>query len=731
MRTILSLFLIFIAFPLFSQITIEINPGHTRAISGHSELNRLKYFNISDRANNFENNASDKGGATYFLDERKISFGRDLGMVFTEKNWGNSLKQDFTRPGFADINYMINAFNPNEQGASFNFQQRFTPNLDIVNHDRRNGFPDWMAKYTTLQAEDDWIPQNIEASTEILSTLLKYKYTDFHRPAYYELVNEPHWSFWGDQHFANWHTDLAQKVRDEGINTLIGGPCLSVGYFYRNSYQDLSAITNFIDNTNFELDFYSYHIYDYYDWNESQNEFTGTISTGLPSLGVIDALANYTRINHGKPAKLVISEHGGYISQADEAAIVEDLGSQYFPGNGFEYELEKRSIINFIMVNSTITNTFTFMENPHIFLKTVPFILFETSGWNPAYYSSLMVPWNFTSTWNWAETKLIHYYQFFQNAQGRRVRMHCPDPDLQYSAFVSGDELNVLVNNMANKAEILNFDLPAQYNIDQIELTKLSRQNDFRPIMEEEVLSDLDGITIAGRGAIALKIKLTENVQEELYLNEISFFSNEVGVEFEGQKTFNIPMDDLGTVEYAYMRIGIHRPANANKTINVSLNGTTLTVPLEDSANRFTSNSGYASTKIIPFNPNLLDDQNQVVVSFLDGQEGGVGSVVIQAAIQDYFTDVKTSINPNKFTLFPNPSKNGFTIDLDQEVINKIDRILIYDNIGRLIDESIVDEGSSTIRWNMQNEAAVPPGVYYVFLKDKEGFYTTKQWVKQ
>jgi len=730
MRFVILLLLTFISNQMFSQnITMEINPGHTRAINGYSELNRLKYFNFYDRGTWFESKAANKGGDSYFLDERKISFGRDLGLVYSEKTWGNSLIEDSTRPGYADTTYMVNNLSPNNAGASTGFLQRFDPNLDIVNHDRHNAFPDWMNKYETSQSNGQWVPNNIEAASEITTKLLQHRYNNFYRPAYFELVNEPHWSFWGDQHFADWHKDLALSVREKGINTKVGGPCLSVAYFYRDNYQYLYNFTQFIDNTDFELDFYSYHIYDYYQWNENEHEFTGTISTGLPSLGGIDAVANYTRINYGEPAKLVISEHGGYVSQGDQDAIGEMLGSQYFPGTGFEYTMEKRSIMNFIMVNSAITNTMTFMENPHLFLKTVPFILFETAGWNPAYYSSLMIPWNFSDTNNWVESKLIHYFQFFQNVEGRRVRMHCTDPDLQYAAFIADDELNVLVNNMADKEEILDFALPTQYNVQEIALTRLSRQDDFRPDMAEEILTSLDNITIGGRGALALKIKLTEAVQEEKIFNEVSFYSNEVAEEFQGERTFTVPMDDVPAIEYAYMQIGINRPTNASKTINVTLNGTELTVPLEDSADRFTNDNSYASTKIIHLNPSLLTTNNEVVISFPDSQMGGIGSVVIRAAIEDYFVDVEMlPIAQKDFEIFPNPSQNDLNIELDETIANQIQNIFIYDSKGMLIDE-LEHDGSAKVFY--KSKTTLPAGIYHVILKDKNGYMTSKKWVKQ
>jgi hypothetical protein len=168
-------------------------------------------------------------------------------------------------------------------------------------------------------------------------------------------------------------------------STLIGGPCSSVGYYYRDEYQQLDNFISFIDNTNADLDFYSFHVYDYMGWNASKNDFTGRVSTGLPIAGVIDALGGYMRNTYNKDLKMVISEHGGYISSSTgEEVETASLANQYFPGNGFDWDMERRSIANHIMVSSAIANTMMFMDNPHVIEKSVPFILMESFGWDPS-----------------------------------------------------------------------------------------------------------------------------------------------------------------------------------------------------------------------------------------------------------------------------------------------------------------------------------------------------------
>ncbi|MEL7162629.1 MAG: hypothetical protein AAFN92_17865, partial [Bacteroidota bacterium] len=225
-------------------ITIKVYPEQTRAITGHTELNRSKYFSLADPGNNFENKVSPMvTGSDYFLDTLNLTFGRSLGLVWQEAIWGNTIREDANKSGFPDIAYMRNQADPNNNGSTGAFRERFGANLGVAYHDRHNAYPEWFNQYKTRQSGDEWIPSNIAASTMLTTNLLKYKYNDFFRPAFLELVNEPHWSFIGDQRFADWHVAMADSVRAAGVPTAIGGPCSSVGYYFRDQYQDLDNFT--------------------------------------------------------------------------------------------------------------------------------------------------------------------------------------------------------------------------------------------------------------------------------------------------------------------------------------------------------------------------------------------------------------------------------------------------------------------------------------------------------
>lgn len=72
-------------------------------------------------------------------------------------------------------------------------------------------------------------------------SVLKYKYTDFDRPKYFEPLNEPQWKFFVDEHMADWHLAVQEKVHALMPEVQVGGMCQSVSCFYRDNDQNFNG----------------------------------------------------------------------------------------------------------------------------------------------------------------------------------------------------------------------------------------------------------------------------------------------------------------------------------------------------------------------------------------------------------------------------------------------------------------------------------------------------------
>ncbi|WOO39306.1 beta-agarase [Rubellicoccus peritrichatus] len=617
-------------------VSITVDPHITREIQGISDLERKRYFAISDSGTNFDNKVKDPELYDYLVNELNISFGRSLGPVQSVTHWNKLVEEDPNRPGYANIEKLKADLAKRSTQPSERMRRDFGDNLNVATHGHQQAYPKFMGEHMSEEAKKahhaHHLPENIDAAVELAVAVFQNNYNDFSRPAYYEPVNEPHWSYAGDQQLADWHMQLNEAFDEQVPDVEVGGLCMSVSYMYDHNYRAWNGLKKFIDNTDASLDFYSFHVYDYLNFEDG--EFNGRIQTGLPMEGVLDLVQNYTVIEHGKEVPIVISEHGGYVTgnhgkSGDE--IAEEIAQQYFPGEGFDWEVKKRSIMNFNGVSSMLASTMNFMDHPHTVQKAVPFMLLESFSWDPKYYASLYTPYNFEDKSQWVPSRNLDFYEFFRDLNGRRVLVESGSPDIQTQAFVEGNKLHVLLNNLWTEPEALSFDLPLAQHYS---VRRLGRNADFTPYVLDEEVKSLKDLTIQGREALIITAEYKKPISQDEVVNEIPYYGNKVifPVEANGQNEAMITVPDPSEIEYATLRIGFRRPVGTNYSLSVKFNGHPVDMPVEKSASRLEGNSDFATTRIASIDPSWIQNENTVTTSFPDGKEGTIGSVVLRAA---------------------------------------------------------------------------------------------------
>ncbi|VGO23488.1 beta-agarase [Pontiella sulfatireligans] len=610
---------------------IVVEPQTTRAIGGVSEVDRKRYFCVSDNGTGFDQRMKPEV-YDYLVNELGISFGRSLGPV---QYVATTLKEDPSRPGYADLTPLKNKKHgkPGER-----FEKDFGPNLDVAAHGNHNAYPVYMGKHMHEGVEyhgtPEWIPANIDAAAELAAGVMKYNYTDFDRPKYYEPLNEPHWKYFVDQHMADWHLAVQEKVHALTPDVMVGGMCQSVSYFFRDNYQNFNGFKGFISNTQGKMDFYSFHSYDYLRWRDG--EFKGRIQSGLALEGSLDLMQNYTVNTLGKEVDVVVSEQGGYVHSEpkgmyDGEAIAAEIMAAQHPDadpQTWEYEMQKRSIVCFGHVSSILANTMAFIDHPHTVLKSVPFLLPNTWSWDTKYYANLYVPKNYTDQSQWVETHMLDFYKFFRGVNGRRVKVLSSDPDLQTRAFVDGSKMYLAVNNQSWRPESVSL-----YGIDakQVEVRRFGRNADFTAYYTEETVPVPEALELAGREAVMIVADFGGTIQEKGKVNEIACYGDKVIVPMK-KAEFKIKVPVEKQIDYAVLRVGLTRKTESSKAAVITLNGKPLDVPLEDCADRL-ADGEYGTTKMVYLNIADLQAENTVSVSFPDGDDGVVGTAVIRAAV--------------------------------------------------------------------------------------------------
>ncbi|MEN8862245.1 MAG: beta-agarase [Lentimonas sp.] len=610
---------------------IRVHAGITRAIGGVAEVDRARYFSVSDHGTGFDQRVPEEI-YEYLVHDLGISFGRQLGPV---KWTASTLPEDPKRPGYADVTKLENQRLP-KPGAQF--VKDFGPNLNVAAHGNHNAYPEYMGQYAlegaNYHGKTEWVPENIDAAVELAAAVFKYNYNDFDRPKFYEPLNEPHWKFFGDPHFAEWHMAIQKRFHEDLPEVKVGGMCQSVSYFYRDNYQNFNGMKVFYDRTEGEMDFYSFHSYDYFDWTEE--DFRGRVQSGLPLEGNLDLLQNYAVLEHGKEVEVVISEQGGYINvqpkgEYDGELLAAKIAEQYFPEDTWENELKKRSVVAFVHVSSIIANTLAFMDHPHTVQKSVPFLLPSTWKWDTKYYASLYVPENYTDESKWVPTHMLDFYKLFRGVDGRRVYAASNDPDLQTRAFVDGSKLYLVINNQSWRSEAAEIQgIMGQ----SVEIRRFGRNDDYTAYYEESQSVLEPKMEIAGRETVVIVADYGPTIEEKTVLNERSFYGDKTRTKLSENANYTIEVPAGLSAVYGVLRVGMTRPSGLSHDPQITLNGKVLEVPLEDAADRFDVGE-YGTTKMIVIPPVDLKTVNVVKVRFPDGDAGAVGSAVLRIAVRE------------------------------------------------------------------------------------------------
>jgi hypothetical protein len=349
---------------------------------------------------------------------------------------------------------------------------------------------------------------------------------------------------------------------------------------------------------------------------------------------VLDLVQNHAVNAFGTEKDIVLSEHGGYVlggeGMYDGEAAAAELAAKYFPGDTFEHEMKKRSVVNALMLQAAVGNTLVFMDHPHVVRKAVPFLIPQSWKWDTKYYAQLFVPYDYTDVTRPVPTHLLSFFRFFRGVDGRRIKALCNDPDLQVRAFVDGNRLFLAINNLNTKPETV-----ALHGMDvlEVEIRRLGRNADFSGRYTEVKESLPEWLTVDGLEAVMIVADFDQPVVATSSVNEVVCYGDKTAVPLaEAEFRIRVPKEE--EIDYAVLRIGLTRGVGLEHNPVVKLNGKALDIPLEDCAVRLEDRE-YATTKLIPVDPAELLAENTVSVSFPDGSEGAVGTVVFRVAVKE------------------------------------------------------------------------------------------------
>ena len=194
------------------------------------------------------------------------------------------------------------------------------------------------------------------------------------------------------------------------------------------------------------------------------------------------------------------------------------------------------------------------MNHPHVVKKAVPFILMDTSGWDPYYYATMLVREDFKKQGPFAISPLVYFYEYFKGVDGDIAHSWCDSGDIQHIAYNNDGEIILLYHNVSNKSGEISINLnELKDKVKGAKIRRVGRYEDNRkPYLSEKKMKDLSKFIIAPRESVAIFISINGDGDSTRSLEEVAHYATEQSIQFKGSHNFTLNDDDANRVEESF-----------------------------------------------------------------------------------------------------------------------------------------------------------------------------------
>ena len=593
--------------PSEAQVTVDLT--HELSIGGVHELRRSRYFNTHNAP---KWGAIPAGLHDVLENEWRTTPGRSM--------W--HLKHAPQNPDRPD--QIASAFfeKPLAGAAGLKRWQAEHPTTDMILAFGR--FPDFMS---VKGRKHSGTPNDFETAAKTLRRVVENFYTHAGRgPAYVEVLNESDipqnfcWH-WDDDAWAKncaYHNLVAQTIKADFPDVMVGGPAqCTVRYQLRDFRNWNRQLGYFIANSGEQMDFLSFHVYDYKMLQSEADRRGGPggdsrMASGPRIRAVFDLVEHTCQSELGEMKPILVSEYGG-------------LGQEkHFGWKGTRAEAEW---MNLRACNALLVDL---LDMPDRLLKSVPFML-PVAPWNEE-YSFLL--WRKQEDGKMAITSLGRFYQLFSELEGGRIPVTSSDRNLRVQGFRDDQVVHLVLNHLGGKPIDVELDhlLPPGISYAEAKRSSIAFVDGQVRYLKDEALPNVDRIQLLPDETARLSFRLNQIPEKQPRLDERRAFASERLVDINGKaQTFqiSIPKKDIEGLVNAKLRSGVARTGGFKKNPRCSINGKTIPVDLQWSSGVPT----FWGTVDIPLDSNLLKNKNVLRLKF--DQAGGqvsTASVVYRVA---------------------------------------------------------------------------------------------------
>ncbi|GEA11224.1 beta-agarase [Alteromonas sp. KUL49] len=621
-----------------TAITVNVNVEH--AVGGISEFDRKKYITMHSNIRDQDwNGEEDK--LRYLLEDLDVYFGRDNGGI----NWYmQQADEDPSRPGYADPAWMQSqgAYVRNTvYGQNESAQHDLDARNDVMIGGQAHVF--WHGASThPCCGGSSWDIQGPEAMGEFMGRFLNEFYRDDNqsptqgakRPTYLEVLNEPLYELvdTGTETTLavfEFHNDIAQAVRAQNSDVMIGGYTTAFPYFDERGFDRWhERMKLFIDTSGEHMDFFSIHLYDFETLYQSDTfDYQGPFNfKGSRISATLDMMEQYSYLTLGEIKPYIISEYGGRDHEL-EAAEWSPLRDWHF-------------------VKAFTPMMMQFMERPDVMLKTIPFTLVKASWADEIYDWRLLRQANELegeTGEEWVFTEFVKFYELWSDVNGTRVDTLSTNPDVLVDAYVDGDKVYVVVSNLVKDPQTLDLSLfgAMDAEVESVSVKHLHLQGD-APVLATSQAESLAQFELASEASAIITFDFDSNLTINEQSNETKYYADSYLKEIQANQALTFNINEVQKSEFgeAYLRLSMGREHGLSLTPTVSINGTPVTIATDFSGDDQNKRDQFFGSLDIPVPYALLQQNNQISVTFADNG-GHVSSATL--AVFSFSSDLRAS----------------------------------------------------------------------------------------
>ncbi|WP_322607598.1 hypothetical protein [Pontiella agarivorans] len=667
------------------QVDVDVNVKHS--VGGISTFDREKFSTVHASHTTGD---MDETVMHDFINGRDVYFGRDTGYI----GWysKNQIEEDPVKPGWSQVSgstYSIAAQGAASRnsyaGQTWRHAYESRAALDIV---CAQFSPFWPGSETmrggwSFSAADTAAEPFGSATGNHMGNFLNHFYGTAANgyagrplPAYVEILNEPDYPLFDSssdpmygtstwEELFNYHNTVADQIRLLNQEVKIGGFCPSHPDLSNHDFEEWTErYKRFLDICATNMDFFSIHIYDIYDDYASDGPH---IKKGSNLEATFDMIEHYSYLKKGQPLPFVVSEFGG-----------RDRRLEAYDWRPIMWTPER----DWAAIKSMNSMLMSFADRPHIIDKAIPFIMLKEE-WNWDYYG---YPHNWrlfrkegetnatpSYTGDWVYTDYIKFYDLWKNVRGTRVRIATADPDIQVDAYVSSNQLFVVLNNLNENSVQADLSLFGKYgNAVQTLVEKNLYWDGEETVLEENVhIGNPGQVQLRAEGAAVLEYAFSDSIQVDETADEVKYYAstNFLPIVSGQANVFSINDVSEDACGEGVLRLGAGRNQALSRQPVVRFNGTALDVPTDFMGHEGDGRNDFMGQLNIPVPYGLIQSSNIVSITYPD-TGGHISSLSfrvftfssdIHAAREGSISIDYASVVGNRFILgFTNGPQNGF-----------------------------------------------------------------------